>query len=309
MASPSAAGHKDQVSNESDDPGTSTQESIVLFPGTSTEPLAASEDIVWFDPDTLAKRSEIGKTARRPGWWCPENLAPEASRTPCWGALQPSLCPSLGKATPLWNDPELPLVKRWSRAQGLAITCASRGFAYALMDQMLESLVVGNLFEREPEPHRALLVTERNAHAWWRDLLARWAHTSTPEGHPVSAQDPGFASHWLLVSYDVWDQDKEELKAWLLDGPAQKAIGFHLAGPQAHCAHLAGQGRHFAQGEDVKYLMAGSPEDLDALAWDPRDRINLCAKQEDRTFALSWGLEENASHPISYDTVSRVYFF
>lgn len=309
MASRQGARHTKEVSKDSDEPDASTDEGVVLFPGTATEPLAATEDIVWFDPDTLAQRSEIGKSARRPGWWCPENLAPEHSRTPCWGAVQPALCPKLRKATPLWNDPELPLVKRWSHAQGLAIACSARGFAYALLDQMLESLVVGNLFEREPEPHRALLVTQRSAQAWWQDLLARWMHTTTPEGHAVNAQHPDFARHWLLVSYEVWEQDQGELQDWLLASKTQKAIAFHLPGAQAPWANLAGQGQHWALEEGLKFLVAGTHQDLDALAWDPRDRILLSPEKRGDRFGLSWDHALQPGQGISFDPGSGIYYF
>lgn len=311
MASLPATGHKDEVTHESDEPGTPAGDGVVLFPSVSAEPLPASEDIVWFDPDTLAQRSEIGKHARRPGWWCPEDLALEAGHTPCWGAVQPSLCASRGQTTPLWNDPKLALVQHWSRAQGLAIACAERGFAYALLDQMLESLVVGNLFEREPEPHRALLVTERCAHAWWRDLLARWAHTSTPEGHAINAQHPDFANHWLLVSYDVWDQDQEALQTWLMQSDAQKALGFHLPGPQAPWAHLASQGRQWALDTGVKYLVAGQEADLDELPWDPRDRIVLEVEPQGQSpgFDLRWGKDASPKARLHLDADTGIYYF
>lgn len=279
------------------------------FPSLAPEPLPVSDDIVWFDPDSLAQRSEIGKPSRRPGWWCPENLAPTLGLTPCWGAVQPSLCPTRGKNTPLWNDPQLPLVKRWAKAPGLAIACPQRGFAYALLDQMLESLVVGNLFEREPEPHRALLVTERCAHAWWQDLLARWAHTSTPEGHAIDAQHPDFASHWLLVSYDVWDQDQAALQDWLMQAKAQKAVGFHLPGPQAPWAHLASCARQWALDMGIKYLVAGHDDDLDALPWDPRDRIALEPNGRGDGFGLSWDSEAGCGGLIHFDVAAKAYYF
>lgn len=308
MARLARARHKEKVSSESDDPGQSPDDGLVIFPGPTVDPLPVREDIVWFDPDSLAQRSAIGKQARRPGWWCPQDLEPDSARTPCWGAVQPALCPSLGKRSELWNDPELAFVHRWSRSQALAMSCAQRGSAYALLDQMLESLVVANLFEREPEPHRALLVTERSAHAWWKDLLARWAHTSTPEGHPIQASHPDFASHWLLVSYDVWDQDQEQLCDWLTQSDAQQAIGFHLPGSQLPWVNLAGQGRSWALEAGVKYLVAGQEQDLDALAWDPRDRITLVPNASSSDFGLLWDNEQRPCATMHFDPESGAYY-
>lgn len=296
------------MSIDADDPDKALEEGVVPFPSLTGAVVTETDDIVWFDPESLAQRSEIGKGARRPGWWCPQDLAPNEQRTPCWGAVQPTLDPNKGKATPLWNDPDLPFVQRWSRALGLAVACPQRGAAYALLDQMLESLVVSNLFEREPEPHRALLVTERSAHAWWRDLLGRWAHTSTPEGHCINASHPDFASHWLLVSYDVWDQDQAQLQDWLLQARHQKAIGFHLPGFERSWAHLVNQGRQWAIESGVKYLVAGQSQDLDVLAWDPRDRIALVPKAQAEGFDMTWDNGVIATS-IHYAPEPGVFFF
>lgn len=308
MASWSRGRHKDSVSSDTDEPGSPLEEGVVLFPSRSPEAAPVGEDIVWFDPDSLAARSEIGKHARRPGWWCPQDLAPNEHRTPCWGAVQPFLDESSAKSSPLWNDPDLAFVRRWARAQSLAITCPQRGSAYAFLDQMLESLVVSNLFEREPEPHRALLVTERSAHCWWQDLLSRWAHTSTPEGLPINAQHPDFASHWLLVSYDVWDQDQAQLQEWLLQFDEQKAIGFHLPSSQQPWIELANQGRQWAHEAGLKYLVAGQEQDLDALAWDPRDRIALLPEAQGEGFGMAWD-NEVSSATIRFTPSSGIYYF
>lgn len=299
--------HKVEVSCDSDEPRQSPDGELVIFPGNNTEPLPVSEDIVWFDPDTLAQRSEIGKQARRPGWWCPQDLSPSSDQTPCWGALAPALDPQRGQVTSLWNDPELPFVQRWSRARGLAIECSMRAAAFGLLDQMLESMVVSNLFEREPEPHRALLVTPRSGHAWWQDLVARWAHTTTPEGHPIQASHPDFATHWLMVSYDVWEQDQAQLRDWLMQGDAQKAIGFHL--PGRDWAPLAAKGFAWAMDAGVKYLVAGQNQDLDALAWDPRDRITLLPKEQKDGFQLAWDKAPHSGSELHFDRASGVYYF
>lgn len=273
----------------------------------------SGEDIVWFEPELLAQRSSIAPSPvgpqRRRGWWCPEDLADASLRqTPCWGAMAPCHLQSQGAASPLWNHPDLALVKRWSKASSLAIEAKLSSAAYALLDQMLESLVVSNLFEREPELHRAVLVSDRCAQAWWEDLLRRWQFTCTPEGHPVDARHPDFARHWLLVSWDVWEQDRLSLEHWLHGSPGQRALGFHLARNHPRAASLIQPLRQ--ELERTKLLVAGHPQALDAVGWDPRDRIRLqWDPNHPQGCSLSWELGQGTPVPLHHDPATGVYYF
>lgn len=294
-----------------EDEGQEPQAPLLLLPVATADASSSAEqsdgqeggdDIVWFDPEVLAQRSEIGNMVRRPGWWCPEDLDPTRDgQTPCWGALQPSLG-NLDKgserASPLWNHPSLPLVQRWSRTPSLCITAQARAPAYALLDQMLESLVVSNLFEREPEPHRALLVTQRAPQAWWHELTRRWQHTRTPEGHRICAHHPDFAGQWLLVSWEVWQKDREELQAWLMAANCQKVLAFHLPQAAPKLGWVAQAAQRWALRSGIKYLIAGHADDL-GMGWDPRDRMRLELRAPHQ-YALCWeGFSEGM--PLSWD--------
>lgn len=287
---------------------------LVAFPGSSfddSDTWSVGEDIVWFDPDSLAQRSAIGAKQRLAGWWCPDDMDPQGTpSTPCWGALQPSVLPLPAKAPPLWNDPDLPLVRRWAKTASMAIVSPYCGSAYALLDQMLESLVVSNLFEREPEVHRALLVSQRSAWAWWDDLSRRWQHTYTPEGHPVDARHPDFARNWLLVSWDVWQQDRQALEDWLDQSAAQKVLGFHLPPGDSEAVEMVRDARSLCERKGIKCLVAGDSASFDALAWDPRDRLSLLAgARGPERYVLAWGEGHRGSDTLNWDAATGVFYF
>lgn len=300
--------------SSSDDEGLEPGADVVLLPTPGSAPAdepkesgaETMDDIVWFDPEQLAQRSAIGQAQRRPGWWCPSDLDDDdTSHTPCWGALQPSLEFQATGGPALWNDPASPLVQRWARAKSLCIGAAQCGPAFAFVDQMMESLVIGNLFEREPEAHRALLVTGRCPQAWWQDFVRRWQYTQTPEGHPINGQHPSFAGNWLLVSWDVWQQDELALRDWLGQSPGQQVLGMHLAsrdGEQVDEAKLARRG---AQAQGIKFLLGGETRGV-AQVFDPRDRLQLQLRAPQH-LALTW---EQAPHELSlgWDAGCGVYF-
>lgn len=279
-------------------------------------PTLSFEDIPWFDPESLARRSEIGVASLSRGWWTPRNIDAQGRvRSPCWGALQPLHNPEHALVAPLWNDPEHPLVQDWGRADSLAIESSRAEDAFDFVDQCLESLVVSNLFDREPEPHRAILVTQRSPEAWWSGLLRRWQHTKTPDGYPVDARQPAFAQEWLLISWQTWLRDEAELMAWLDRASHQRALGFHLPrGPIDPCfAQRSASLRariHDRPEDPLKILMGSALGNLELVGVDPRDRIIIERSElQGPSAKLSWRRNHERCIDVHRDPSSCVFYF
>lgn len=279
-------------------------------------PNLSFEDIPWFDPESLARRSQIGVPSLSRGWWTPQTIDAQGRvRSPCWGALQPLHDPEHALVAPLWNDPQHPLVQDWGRSEFLAIESSRAEDAFDLIDQCLESLVVSNLFDREPEPHRAILVTQRSPEAWWSSLQRRWQHTKTPDGYPVDARQPAFAQEWLLISWQTWLRDEEELMDWLDRASHQRALGFHLPrGPADPCFALRSaslRARIQDRPEDpLKILMGSGLGNLELVGVDPRDRLFIeRSDPQGHSAQLRWRRSQARCLELQRDPKSCVYYF